>query len=48
MGAVYKKKRHSCAICKPHKMRGEPKRTPRERQKLKLAKQEIRKVTGRG
>ena len=32
MGAVYKKKRRSCPMCKPHKMGWEPKQKRKYRQ----------------
>jgi hypothetical protein len=41
MGAVYKKKRRSCPLCKPHKMGLAPKNKPQERQAQRLAKKEI-------
>ena len=41
MGKVYKTKRHSCPMCKPHKMGGAPKHTDRQRMETALAEQEM-------
>jgi hypothetical protein len=41
MGAVYKRKRRSCAMCKPHKVGWSPKRSDRGRQDDKADREEI-------
>jgi hypothetical protein len=43
MGSVYKKKRRSCAMCKPHKMKWAPKAKPQERMLARLWKEEYGK-----
>lgn len=35
MRKMYKKKKRSCAMCKPHKMQGEHRWKPKEEQALK-------------
>ena len=41
MGAKYKRKRHSCPMCKPHKMGMEDKMKPAARQEFDLAEVEM-------
>lgn len=41
MGAVYKRKRRSCPMCKPHKMGWEPKATDKQRQQDKVDREDI-------
>lgn len=41
MGSIYKRKRRSCAMCKPHKMGWEPKRKLRERELLRVQVEEM-------
>jgi len=49
MGKIYKRKRRSCALCKPHKTGGADKLKPHQRQELTLAEAEMReaKLSGR-
>lgn len=47
MGKVYRRKRRSCAMCKPNKMGGEPARTPRELMEAQQAEKEIRRALRR-
>ena len=44
MGAVYKSKRRSCGLCKPHKRGWAKARKPRELARAKVAQAEIRKA----
>lgn len=44
MGKVYRRKRRSCAMCKPNKTGGAPARTAKERAKEAAADREIRAV----
>lgn len=46
MGKIYKRKRRSCPLCKPHKTGGADKLTPRERQEANLAEEEMREAMG--
>ena len=45
MGKVYKRKRRSCAMCKPHKMGGENKRTDKQEERRKADDEEMREAT---
>jgi hypothetical protein len=45
MGKVYKRKRRSCAVCKPHKVGWEPKRTGKQEERLKADEDEMREAT---
>lgn len=40
MGKVYKRKRHSCKLCKPHKMGWEKRYTKKEQDKRKRMEKE--------
>ena len=42
MGKVYKRKRHTCALCKPHKMGWAPRLKEKQRALLKLHEAAIR------
>lgn len=44
MGKVYKRKRRSCAMCKPHKMGWSPKRTNKEVARCKAHEDEMREA----
>ena len=41
MGAVYRRKRRSCKLCKPHKMGLAPADTAKQRQEARLAMKEL-------
>ena len=41
MGKQYKRKRRSCALCKPHKMGWDKKRTPQQAALLKTHEKEM-------
>ncbi|MBI2062012.1 MAG: hypothetical protein HYT87_20005 [Nitrospirae bacterium] len=45
MGAVYKRKRRSCGLCKPHKKGLAPKKTPQLRAEEEAMKKEIDEAT---
>jgi hypothetical protein len=45
MGKVYKRKRHSCSLCKPHKMHISPKHTDRQRMEQREANREIKNAS---
>lgn len=47
MGKVYKRKRRSCAMCKPHKVGWEPKRKDKERELCREHEQEMREARQR-
>ncbi len=42
MGKVYKRKRRSCAMCKPHKMGWDPKQSSKQRELDKVHREEMR------
>jgi hypothetical protein len=42
MGKIYKRKRRSCKMCKPHKMGWAPKETKRQMQEREIAEKESR------
>ena len=42
MGRVYRRKRRSCALCKPHKVGWAPRLKDRQRGLLKVHESEIR------
>jgi hypothetical protein len=42
MGSVYKRKRRSCKMCKPHKMGWAPKKKLKEIQLIKEFKKELK------
>lgn len=44
MGAVYRRKRRSCGLCKPNKTGGAPARTARERAAAEAARRDIEAV----
>jgi predicted RNA-binding Zn-ribbon protein involved in translation (DUF1610 family) len=46
MGKIYKRKRRSCSLCKPHKTGIVDKMTARARQEATFAEKEIREVMG--
>ena len=41
MGKIYRRKRHSCGLCKPNKMGWAPARTDRERMEEQQAQREV-------
>lgn len=45
MGKVYKDKKHSCAMCKPHKRKWAPKKDVKTRAKEKAMDLEIKAIT---
>ena len=44
MGAIYKRKRHSCAMCKPHKMGWADKKKIKERKEIEEFKKQKRQI----
>lgn len=44
MGAVYRRKKRSCPLCKPNKVGREPARSPKERQLLDAMDKEIDEI----
>jgi len=44
VGKVYKRKRRSCAMCKPHKMGWSQKRTDKQEERRKAHEDEMREA----
>jgi hypothetical protein len=44
MGKIYKRKRRSCAMCKPHKMGGAPADTDKQRAEVKFSEREREEI----